>query len=165
MEMVTLKALLEGADPDGQIYVLRDKECFLYVGKTESGIAYRWLNDFCGRLHSYRDGGWFGSDRVANLVIDMMPESLGWVLDCYSRDEAAQLFYPEYRRIMMKCAGLDLDFAIDRLNLLTIEQMAITVLRPCLNVSGNSKGNSLPDKYKYKGKRMREAVEVVQIPE
>lgn len=146
MQTITIDDLLnKDADPDGDIYILRDGDCALYVGKTTAGIAYRWLDRFGGRLYQDVGGKWHSKDHVGEMVVMTMPRSLKWKLECYSQEEAAQKYIADYRVIYSAKNGFEYGGVVDLLGLNTVERMCIAVERPCFNAQLNSDPRPMPE--------------------
>jgi hypothetical protein len=146
MQTITIDELLNhNADPDGEIYVLRDGDCPLYAGKTTAGIAYRWLDNFGGRLYQDVGGKWHSKDYTGEMVVMMMPRSLEWQLDCYPKREAIDKYLPTYKEIFLQRAGYEYAGVPDLIGLSTAELMCIESLRPCFNAQLNSNPRPIPD--------------------
>jgi hypothetical protein len=135
MQTITIDDLLNhNADPDGEIYVLRDGDCPLYVGKASAGIASRWVEGFGSHLWRAGNGRWRGNDETSNVIVRLMPHSLAWQLDCYTHDEAAKKWMPPYIK----------EIQPEKLSLDKVEQMCIAALRPCFNASFNPNPRPIP---------------------
>lgn len=152
MQTITIGELINGgADPDGHIYVVRNGDAVLYVGQTSNGITYRWLEKFIGRMFKTVSGQWRGRDALSNLIVDEMPESLSWEIDCYGIKEAAQAYMPayievlrvEYNRVAAEMgvkAATAYDFNlvawVDESDIMEVEKACIYALKPRLNAQG-----------------------------
>lgn len=125
--------LLESGWEKFHLYVFRDGDFVLYVGKTDQNIIDR-LEEHLGL--TYRD-----SSIVGRLVEENVPESKRWLIDLRTVDECepfVQYHFPA-------CKGLDVEIA---------ERSLILQFSPPLNTQSNPHPKVLPLKYT----RRREAL-------
>lgn len=108
------------------LYVIRDGDFVLYVGKSDQNIIDR-LQDHLGL--TYR-----GESQVGELVNDNTPESLQWKIDLRNIPECASIVKRHYPA----CKKVDLYIA---------EHALILEFAPPLNVQSNPYPNELPRKY------------------
>ena len=120
MKQMTVNDALIGKIKSGdhRLYVVSDGDLVLYVGKSTDPIDRIQAHCGGGRF------GWAGASLLGETIKDNLPESRTWTVTMYTLPE---------------CQTRDMDMA---------EQELIRVMRPCLNVSYNSNGQTLPEKYR-----------------
>ena len=109
------------------IYVFRDKDFVLYVGKAEQNIIDR-LEDHLGL--AYRP-----KSLVGRLVDENAPESHKWQIDLLSSDDCMLIVAKHFPSAKSADA-------------LTLERAVIMEFRPPLNRQSNPSARPLPSKYR-----------------
>lgn len=141
MMTITVAEVIENTLPDSGwgsfcIYVFRDQDFVLYVGKTEQNIIDR-LEDHLGL--SYRPGS-----LVGQLVDDNAPESHKWQIDLLTSDDCRSIVAKHFP-------------SAQSVDVLTIERAVIMEFRPPLNRQSNPNARPLPPRYTHgRESRMRE---------
>lgn len=127
-----------------ELYVLRNKQEFLYVGISKSNVWNRWFGSR-GRMWKVfdRNGnhiGWNSTGYVGITIIKEMPESLLWEIDLWSLKECVEFlgipFIEDFPLIKSSQFGHIYDIK-------EIEPKFISKLSTKLNSIYNS--NSFPD--------------------
>ncbi|MBI3742364.1 MAG: hypothetical protein HY257_11500 [Chloroflexi bacterium] len=122
-------ALSESGWKDFCIYVFRDDDFVLYVGKSTQNIIDR-LEEHLGL--TYRD-----QSQVGRLIMENAPLSRSWSVDLLTLEDSLQ-FVREY---FPESMGIDLELA---------ERATILRHSPPLNGQSNPHPNALPRKYTTK---------------
>jgi hypothetical protein len=114
---------LETDAEEGQatVYVVRDGETVLYVGKATAGIRERWL---CSRSpHISVNGfGWHAYSSIGWTITEHLPQSRCWQIDLYTAEECQEII----KRHFPYCDHRSTNYA---------ELALIQELRPRLNVA------------------------------
>jgi hypothetical protein len=131
MMTVTVADVIDDSLPESGwgsfcIYVFRDEDFVLYVGKAEQNIIDR-LEDHLGL--SYRP-----ESLVGRLVEDNAPESHKWQIDLLTLDDCKSIVAKHFP-------------SAQSADVLTIEGAVILEFRPPLNRQSNPNARSLPHKY------------------
>ncbi len=146
MKTILVIDIMDGNLPEsgwGQyhIYVFRDGEFPLYVGKAEDNIIDR-LEAHLGL--TYRSMG-----TVRKLVDDNLPDSLTWSIDLYSIEECIVFV----QRHFTSAQSADVNLA---------ERSMILEFSPPLNRQFNPEARLLPSKYSQRReKRIRTAIKEI----
>ena len=117
------------------VYVVRDKDKNLYVGKTRNSITTR-INQHCATYTSPKEASLLG--KIINRNI---PESYDWVVDVYTLEEclvAIQEKYPHVEKVDHDEAELGM----------------ILIIKPTLNIMNNNRRTPLPEKFRS-GKQLK----------
>jgi len=122
-------ALSESGWKDFCIYVFRDDDFVLYVGKTKQNIIDR-LEEHLGL--TYRD-----QSQVGRLIMENTPLSRSWSVDLLTLEDCL----PFVREYFPDSTGLDLEHA---------ERATILKHSPPLNGQSNPHPRALPPKYTAK---------------
>lgn len=131
----TLADFLETDIDEGQatVYVVRDDETVLYVGKATAGIRERWLG---GRPHMTVNGfGWQGWSAIGCTIAEHYPDSRTWQIDLYAKEECSAVVlkhFPYYETPTTEAAELAL----------------IQELRPLFNVASTGYDREIPGKFR-----------------
>lgn len=135
----------DGTDDQWEIYVVRDDEVVLYVGRS----AHPPLRM---QQHLGMDSWGKSPDLLGRLLLSNVPGVKDVRIEFYTCDECRS-FQPEWSTNNRTWrAGI-------------AEQAAISALRPCLNVSCNVEPTPLPERFRDRkaeeemAERMRRAVE------
>ena len=112
-----------------RVYVIRDAETVLYVGKSID-IPSR-LGEHLGLYGRFGPGY---PDRIGCVIHENLPESRSWAVDLLTVTACR-------KELGMAMDGLNWD--VDK-----AEREMIRSLRPCVNVTYNEHGNPLPDQYR-----------------
>ncbi len=102
------------------VYVIRDGDSVLYVGKSSRSVVNRLLE------HLGMGGNWrkYVPDRVGEFILDHRPESLDWQVDLMTINDCASYIRQQFPMFV----NWDVD---------TAEQAMIETYRPDLNVQYN----------------------------
>jgi len=77
------------------VYVVRDGEVVLYVGKAEAGIKERWC--YSRHPHITTTGwGWAALSRIGFEIVNNLPRSRDWQIDLYTAEECADRIIQHY---------------------------------------------------------------------
>ena len=131
MLTITVGDVLNDKLPDSgwgkfRIYVFRDQDFVLYVGKTEQNIIDR-IEEHLGLSHREES-------HVGQLVADNLPHSLEWCIDLMTLDDC-DVFVQHH-------------FAVDHnKDVRLAEQALIREYSPPLNRESNPNARPLPRKY------------------
>jgi hypothetical protein len=99
---ITFKNFMEsdypGSDMNGPwcVYVLKARNKVLYVGKSETGVWDRWFGGLNSHLVKAYDGHWFATTTAGHAVMEHMPESLGWKIELWTREDCVELAGNKY---------------------------------------------------------------------
>ncbi len=119
------------------IYVFRDGDFVLYVGKAEQNIIDR-LEDHLGL--SYRP-----ESQIGRLVNDNAPGSYQWKIDLLTMDDCQPIAARHFPTAKL-------------IDVITAERAIISEFRPPLNRQSNANARPLPRKYtRHKELRMQAA--------
>ncbi len=108
------------------IYIFRDGNFVLYVGKSEQNIIDR-LEDHLGL--SYRP-----ESQIGKLVQDNAPKSYKWNIDLLTLDDCRSVVSKHFPTVKV-------------IDILTAERSVISEYCPALNRQSNADARSLPRKY------------------
>lgn len=132
MITATLSEFFEGLEMAGShiVYLVRDGDLVIYVGKTTTGAGNRLLSH-CGR----GPWGWSsGPDNLGRLITQNSPESDPWQVDIYRVEDCLSELKTAYPYFV----HFDLDI---------LERYLIKKYSPCLNGTYNPNPTRLPPKY------------------
>ncbi len=132
MIQASIREVLDGSSPvadmKGSVYVVREGDTVLYVGKADRMC----LRD---RLHWHLGEGLAGISSLGDLIKANEPDSYQWQVQVLSVEECNELLHahgdPHTRR---------------KVN--TAETYMIKLLRPCLNRTSNVDPMPLPMQYR-----------------
>jgi hypothetical protein len=134
MQTITVKDVLDNTLPESgwekyRIYVFRDGDFILYVGKTDQNIIDR-LEEHLGL--TFRD-----SSLIGKLVEDNAPLSYSWHIDLMTLENCESIVH----RHFPTCQMFDSRIA---------EKALIWEYSPALNRESNPNPRPLPHKYTFK---------------
>jgi hypothetical protein len=132
MLTITVDDVLNDKLPDSgwgkfRIYVFRDQDFILYVGKTEQNIIDR-IEEHLG-LSSHRE-----ESHVGQLVVDNLPHSLEWCIDLLTLDDCEPVVQHHFA-------------VTHNADVRLTEQAMIREYSPPLNRESNPNARPLPHKY------------------
>lgn len=134
MQTITVNDVIDNTLPETgwekfRIYVFRDEDFILYVGKTQENII--------DRLEAHMGLTDRSESLVGKLVEDNAPLSYHWSIDLYTIDECVAMI----RRHYPKARIIDIDL---------VESAMILEHSPALNQQINPHPRALPSKYTSK---------------
>jgi len=130
MIQLTVRDLLRGKADEvamSGVYMVRDGECVLYVGKSKDVIS---------RLHDHMEK--WTSHQLGDVIRINAPQSLSWQIELMEPEECRDIVKSigeRYQRYEDTKLTIDMGFA---------EQSLIMHYHPCLNISNNVSPNRLP---------------------
>ena len=142
---------------DCVVYIVRDADLVLYVGKSEANVVDRLLSHI-----GEGDFGWTGTSSLGRLIKANMPESGDWQIELLTPEECLSIIEQSfaYRRgtspdgsacvIVGETTLSDGSTFVDKIRIndvVGLESMLIVLYKPCLNVIGNQIPTPLPERY------------------
>jgi len=127
MIQTTIGKAMETFEEEQCLYVYRDEDTIFYVGRS--------IHPYTRLLEHLGKGArlpW--PDRVGQIILDNMPESLNWTMEIWELKEL--ITAKEYEQIAMHDVFIQ-----------TCEEELIYRLGPCLNAIVNKNGSHLPERY------------------
>jgi len=139
------------------LYVVREGDLIIYIGKSGRGI----LDRMAGHLGK-GSFGWGGLSILGHFILENLPAALAWQVDLLTPKDALDKLEKlcNYRREVMGDGSSKLivrEFlwpdgsgsrsVVREDNLDGIEDLLIEVSHPCLNIMGNKEPTPLPEQY------------------
>ena len=117
----------DGKEQECSIYVIKDGETFLYIGKTRQHVLDRWFGA-CGHMPygDYEYRSFFST--IGRRIADNMPDSKKYTVELYSLEEAKETVRAEIE---------ERNFCYDRIGLGYCEQLMILKHKPFDNTTYN----------------------------
>ena len=91
----TLAEFLENDADEGDatIYVVRDGNSVLYVGKATRGVQNRWLAFPSSHIAHMDENTWIGNSNIGRTIQENLPLSRNWEIDLYTAIECKDVIF------------------------------------------------------------------------
>lgn len=164
----------------GYVYVVRDGDVIFYVGVSRDpafrlcqhlGIADGWStytyprDKFLYGLEKEPEAiarAGFRMSQVGRHILDNAPDSLAWAFDIYEQEDAIAVIErtEKARAFPLMLETMKINWYEQRT---IVESELIQQLKPYLNNSLNTHGQSMPEKYRRKLNLDRNAVDFIHL--